>query len=346
MSHCPHCNTDHTPPSDCGHQAECVDGCHRSALMPCPQHFLILSGSALGAALTGDGRSFIQAVEHLNRDGYVMAAYFTWTAILGRYAVNEGQDPLEVVRAIGEVPVPEGVPEYVARAAPLILHATRAALVGDGDTLEATLAVAQELEGSALLSFLMSIAASASIHADTTEACTSDHVAAYHLLGSQVGDGTGFEVLPFLVGMVVAQQAADADAALRYFRQLADLPGARPLVVAVDIVGRTLGQMIEPDVTVLSCGGRPDAGGELTGVVDVERATPTNLSRELMAGVWAVRTAQAYAAATSEHAATAAVRALLVEHGDPGVFEVDVILAGTQILGYMLSSREAAVPPG
>jgi hypothetical protein len=85
-----------------------------------------------------------------------------------------------------------------------------------------------------------------------------------------------------------------------------------------------------------------DADHQIQGVVDVGLASPEVESPGVMAGVWALRAAEQYAAAADEDDATNRIRELIREHGSFGKFGTDVVLAGTQILGYAQASDVAA----
>lgn len=343
------CDQQHPPLEGCGHQENVEGACHRNAVIPCPGHFTKLSGQALAAATPGrgdalsDSRTFMELIQHINRDGYIVSTFYTWVALLGRYAVPPGRTPDETLRAMPPVPnVPPGSPEYLVQVGNLVGYVSRAAVAGDGATVSAVLEVAQDkLEGEGLLAFLASVAASAHVAVETNDDCTTDHIAMYHLMGSQVAEPVGLSVLPFAVDMVVAQQTGDVEAASNAFKSILELPGTRPLAAAVDVVSRTLGQLIVPGVSLAATRGLPSVEGAVQGMVDLAVASPENTSRELMAGVWAVRAAEAYAGATGPHDATERIRAVARQHGKPFDFGMDVVLSTTQMMGYMFHSDEA-----
>lgn len=342
MTACPDCGAEEQHPEDCGHQANLAAECHRNALMPCPRHFSQCSGQALNASELGPGSAgspFVQELMHLNADGFLDHAYYLWTGLAGRYAVPEGASRQEYLRKLPTVVLPPGAPPFMPQVAQLATFSGRAAVLSDTDTVEAVWHAARELEPAAMLSFMGSMAASARVNVEANPVCTVDHIAAYHLLGSQVNSGRQLAVLPMLVDMMVSNQREDDEGVLVAFRRLMDLPGHEPMVRAVDVVSRTLGQMIHADVAVMTTDGRPTAKngwvGVLQGMVDVVRASPQDTNRSVMAGVWSVRAAQAYASCTSPQDATARLQQVVRDHGDPARFGVDVLMGATQILGYL-----------
>lgn len=264
MNICPGCGEDHSVEASGDHQADLSAGCHRSALLPCPRYFTHLCQPALVAALPGYGSNtpaFLSAVRDLNDEGYIIPAYFTWMALMGRYAVNEGTDRDEAMRRASGIKVPPGAPAYLHQVSKLVNFSTRAAILGDGETVAASFEVARKLDAEPLMTVLLSAAASAHFNVEYNDACTTHHLYAFHLLGSQVFSGAALVALPYLVDMVVAAQHEDMKTTLKTFSALAELPGVQELIAAVNILGRVLGQMIAPDVTVISTNGRPTEDG-------------------------------------------------------------------------------------
>lgn len=352
--HHPHdCQNEHHPHGPCGHLdvSGAASPCHRSGLMPCPSHFAQQSGLALMYAVPDSQRTplkdFATAVQHLNSDGMLVSAFYTWMAMVGRYTVPDGKDPLETLDSIEEPNMPAGAPLFVDQVFNLTKWACRAAVLGDGETVAASLAAAnaEETEPRVLLSFLMSAAATAHIAAEVNDACTSQHIGLFQTLGSQVGDADGMVVLPLLVDMVYAYQHRDEDTAVQALEKLVELPGTAPLVAAVDVLGRTLGQLTDENVTMAQCTskGMPQGKLEVEGMVNLQTATAENTDSAVMAGVWALRTAHAYGNATSQKAANHAVQALADRHGQPVRFAVDVVMAATQMLSEILEV-EASQP--
>lgn len=357
MSGCPSCGDhDHDNlPGGCDHAAE--TDCHRNGLLACPTHFAHISADALEGATgrgTGD-QPFLLALRHINADGYTFCAYYTWMALLGRYAVDPGTDREAFLAKIPvELPeLPGHAPEYLAAVGNRLSFASRAALINDGATVAATLASVEDMTSEATVSFLMSVAASAHLAVDINDACTSDEVQAYHLLGSQVTEEHGFMALPFLADMVLGQWKGDASRATEAWTELMKLSDEHPkfMAVVVDVVSRTLGQMLSADANLITTGGQRMGEGFIpTGMVDVKLASPENTPPEVMAGVWAARAAEAYAGATSRDDATTRIQAVGEQHPRGRfAFAVDVVLAGTSMLGYALDEsqqQDAAGQPG
>lgn len=334
-------------PRDCEHVTK-PQPCHRTALMPCPGHFESSSAHTLHAALhgqPGDG-SFLAWISHVDNDGYAIGMFYTWMALLGRYALSEGTTAQQLLEA--PVQLPEfgpDAPAYGPQVVQLLNFASRAAVTGDAETLRATLATVNELNNpAAVLSFLKSTAASTYVAVNSHPGCTVDMLSTFHMLGSQVNDQVGFAVLPHLVDMVTAMRAEDLPAAMAAFDAMTDLESPRTLVVAVDVVCRTLGQVIDEDLTVLAGEGGLGGGGQVSGVVDMATASPDNVTREVMAAVYALRTAQDYAAAASREDATHRLAAAAAAHPRGGTaFAVDVILAGAQLIASAIDQQEARV---
>lgn len=349
---CPVCGGGHASHS-CTH-AQDTD-CHRNPLMACPTHFAHASADALEAAVGHSDLTFVTAMKHLNGDGCTFPAFYTWMALLGRYAVPEGTNrEAYLASASSELPpVPDGSPDYLEAVARRLSFASRAAVVNDGPTVAATLATVEELSADATVSFLKSVAASAHLAVDANDACTSDDVQLYHLLGSQVTEERGFMALPWLADMVKGQWRGDVPLSVGAWTELMRLSDLHPtfMAVVVDVVSRALGQMLSPTATLVTTGGQRLAEGFVpTGLVDVNVADPANTAPEVMAGVWAARAAEAYAQATGREDATARIQAVGAAHpGGTFAFAVDVVLAGTSMLGYALEEqdhRDAAAEPG
>lgn len=340
MSHddtCPGCGQDHAdlPPfKDCGHPVDGQGECHTSTLMHCPHHFAVLLADAMGSSLPGaQPGKFRTVLLHLNNDAMAVNAWLVWMAMLNRYAVPPGADRLKAIAAAAPPPLPDA-PRYYAEALPLITHAYSSAVLGDFSAVQQVMHTANHmLDENGQLCFLKSCAASTAVAAETG-GCTPESVAVWGLLGSQVGTAAAAEVLPLLVDMVMAQARVDTAATLPLVKSLLALPGAKPLMVAVDIVARAMAQTVSTDATVLFGSGMPGDANAYDGMVDVERAEPEHTDRAVMAGVWAVRAQRAYSGATSAADATARLRAVARSHGDSLRFALDVIVAGTQMLGY------------
>lgn len=347
---CPGCGASH---ATCTHAQETE--CHRNPLLSCPTHFAHTSADALEAAVGHSDLTFVTAMKHINSDGCTFPAFYTWMALLGRYAVPEGTNREEyLASSAAELPpVPDGSPDYLEVVVRRLSFASRAAVVNDGATVAATLATVEELSAEATVSFLKSVAASAHLAVDGNDACTSDDVQLYHLLGSQVTEERGFMALPWLADLVKGQWRGDAPLAVEAWTELMRLSDLHPtfMPVVVDVVARALGQMLSPTATLVTTDGQRLAEGFVpTGLVDVNVADPANTSPEVMAGVWAARAAEAYAQSSSREDATARIRAVGDAHPRGRfAFAVDVVLAGTSMLGYALEeqeSRDAAAEPG
>lgn len=351
--HHPHDCQDEHAHKPCGHLdvSGAASPCHRSPLMPCPSHFSQQSGLALVHAVPGglkpNLKDFALSIQHLNSDGMLVSAFYTWMAMVGRYTVPDGKDPLETLDSIEEPNMPPAEHPFVDQVFNLTKWACRAAVLGDGETVAASLAAANadETEPRVLLSFLMSAAATAHIAAEVNDACTSQHIGLFQTLGSQVSDADGMVVLPLLVDMVYAYHHRNEHATVEALKKLTALPGTVPLVTAVDILGRTLGQLTDENVAMAQCTSKGMPVGKLAveGMVDLETATPHNTDSAVMAGVWALRTANAYGNATSQPAANRAVQDLADRHGQPVRFAVDVVVGATQMLTQVLET-EASQP--
>lgn len=338
MSNCPGCGQDHAdnPPfEDCGHPQEGKGQCHTSALMNCTNHFSQLIMRALDASVkVGQPQAFRDLMLHLNSDGMAVSAWYTWMAMVHRYAVPEGMDRLAAVAAAAPPPPGPDAPAYYTQALPLIAHAYSSAVLGDFTAVEATMHTANAmLDEKGVECFLKSCAASTAVAVDKAD-CVPDDLSVWGMLGSQVGNGIGAQVLPILVDMVLAQGKQDAAAVVPLLKALLRLDGMQPMVTAVDILSRAMAQTVSADAMVLYGSGLPGDDNAYSGVVDVDRATPDNVSRDVMAGVWAIRASKAYADAETEDDATLRIREVARSHGDPLRFATDVVVAATQMLGY------------
>lgn len=342
---CPDCgDPEHEAPiGDCGHQAK-TDLCHRAQYLHCPHHFTNVAAKAMAAALPGYGTDtphFVAHLDHLNRDGYLESAFYMWAGLVGRYAVGEDETQEAFLARKTKPTVPPDAPEYLHQVASLVTYISRGAITGDMPTIEAAWQVAiGDLSPRALVSVLASMAASAHVVVETSPACTSSHLTAYHLLGSQVSNVAGLAVLPFLAEMVAGHDLDKPELVVEGFHALMELPN-RPLVSAVDVVSRALGQMIDPDVMVVT--GSDFSSGDmtkLTGLINPVHANPQELSREHAAGLWAVRAAHAYAGATGPDDATDRIRAVARDHGHARGFGIDVVAAAVGMLGETLSDQE------
>lgn len=343
-NHCSDCAEEADIP-DCGHPQDGQNICHISPLFPCPNHFSGLNAQALCAALPSPSpqRSFTSAVEHLNSDGLIVSAWYTWMAMLGQFSVPPGEDREKILRRPVEPPeIPDDAPAYLRDSAPLVSYACRAAVVGDWDTAEATLQAAHvNLDGEGMMCFLKSIAASTHLATDYNPDCTPQHLALYHLFGSQVEERVGAEVLPYLANMAVGHLTGNEQLVHDVFEALLRLPSHDPLAIGASVVARTLAQITSAEVALVNLGGVPGSLASVEGMVDVERATEENTDRAVMAGVWTVRAAQAYARAVDLDDAIARVRGVAQHHGQPGQFVMDVVLAGTQMVAYTYAAVRA-----
>ena len=338
------CSHDHVreqAPDPCGHMEQEAGRCHSSPLLPCPGHFGQLNGEAMCAAdgppTAAGERPFLEALMHLNNDGYTIAAWYTWMALIGEYSVPPGADKLRALSRPNP-PCPPEAPEYFRLAYPLVAYACRSAVLGDFEAVEATLGTAhRKLDIQGMVSFLKSCAASAQIAVDHNDACTVDHLMAYSLLGSQAANGYGAAVLPCVVDMVVAQKQQRHKDVFPALDRLMKIPGDLALIAATDLLGRALAQTVKVDATMLyGEGPLTSDGSSIKGVADIDGAEPENTDRAVMMGVWAMRASRAYAEGTCEGDAADRINAVSQRHGNTGRFALDVVLAGTQILGYSL----------
>jgi hypothetical protein len=355
---CPGCGEDH----DCGHTP--VSECHRSPFMSCPLHFSDTVAAALSAANpSGDGPSaFMLHVAHLNEHGHLTAAWLSWVAIVCEFTVAGGGTVEQALETLGSgediaAAAPEGAPDYVRQMAYLSSLAVRSALTHDGANLLAAMETAKSLPHMGMMSFLLSMASSAYLHAALDE-CTPARFSTILTLGSQLSTAEGAFVLGPLGEMVEGHMTDRTELVRSGFRRLMDLPVQNPGGIALALLGKALGQVIDEDVRMLSTDtdgrgaiGRGPVPPELKDavLVDIASAEPDNVPDGAMPGIWAIRTGHAYGTAVTGDEAFENVAALVARHGNEAEFVMDVIFAGTQLLAYHFASGEevtAGQPPG
>lgn len=350
--------------NDCGHNDAHRGQCHTSTRLPCIHHFVQLFAEASQEAcrVNGSVREFSRLLKHLNNDGYLFAAWYTWMALVGEYAVPAGMDPLVMLDEAPTPPdLPADAPPFVRAALPLANYALRAALLRDGDNIEATFAAAGEtLDPNALLSFLVSGATSAHHAMEHRDDCTVQDMHTYATLGSQVKCGHGAVALPYLVDLVRVQHAfgfttgptpatedAYGRAARALFSQIEEVQ-----IAAVQVVAQALRQTSVDEVMLQMVEGMPrtpeawHSGENLLGLIDVDRATPDTCSPGAMAAVWALRAARAYSTPSGEgDSYIARLRTLAEQHGDADGFVTDVITAGTHMIANSMAVDALEHPP-
>lgn len=340
----------HGPGCTCGGNHTATSPCHRTTLLPCPHHFEFLALTSMRYATDTDPverRRFTRALHGLHDMNAARAAYHTWMAMLGRWAVPPGMDRDEVLAKPMAMPeLGRGAPPHMPTTMRLMNVASRAAIAGDTDVVfDSLVAASRELDTRGMVSFLGSTCASAAIACSNADA---DTVAsrAYMRLGSQLRNREGCAMLADLVVLVEAHagEATDAktEAGMAAAGRVLHDATAQQTLAAMELVGRTVGQMTEPDATLMTSGG---PGGDGLGVVDWRTATPGDGpgSEWWMPGVWAMRAADAYVGAATLPDMGVRVRALADSY--PGLamdFVADVIIGGTQMLGYMIGSEEMA----
>jgi hypothetical protein len=343
-SHSPSC----TCMEDCPHVIDAPDqDCHRSLLFPCPGHFAELTSFATHVALPdprhGGAAAFLHITKHLAADGYLSGAWYTWAAMI--HGATPADDADRRAQSLAIPAIPDDAPGYVYEALPLVSIAVRAAIAGDGLNLQAALeAAGEQLTAEAMLSFLMSMAGTARTHTDSGDSFMPKALSAYYLLGSQVGVGQAAVMLPDLVRLTVAQTCdGDPDDGRRALKRLLarEDPGTRNIPAAIDTVSRTLGQLLTENPTIMT----RETGGEMPDLIlDIATATADNTDRGVMAGVWAVRSAQAYTGADNLQEATGRVQQLVSGHDDPTEFAIDVLVGGTQMLAYLIDTSDHVHP--
>lgn len=320
--------------------------CHNMWFTACPNHFSAHTAQALRHAIgTGDNVvPFYAELQHLVLDRYLTPAYYTWAAMIGRYT-ERGEDLRVGILDDGRVTPGGQMPGHAVRVARHVEMTCRAAAAQDPANLDAALeAIADQGETDQTVSFMMSIAASAGLTVNFADACTSEHITAYLLLGSQIQNGWGSVVLPYLVDLVmlhgdIAANRRSPEELPGLVRTLIDsAPTIHPLPVATDIVCRTLAQTVDIDALVVD-------QATMT-VLDIDRASPENTERAMMAMVWAVRASRAYARAQTAEQGNLALREVVRQRGDGLSFAVDVIAAGTQMIANNIVMPEPSGSPG
>jgi hypothetical protein len=324
----------------CDHNTDA--GCHRfdGPRGACPTHATVLTGTAADTACTGNLANFGDLLAHIDGHGWTTAAYYTWLGLLARWGVPAHMDPATV---LAETTRHQGGGSTVGRLTDM---AVRAAITGDVDTAQAVLGSVTAVDLRTGVGVVGSIAASANYAVHTNAGDETAAVSLGHLFGSQVLTAHGFVAIRPLTDMVLAHMSDDSDAHVAALSSLVEAPTTKPLVAAVDMAGRLMGQLLHEDVTVVSGTGTGRdrfTGLTLDAVVDWrDESLDATTDPGLMPSILAVRVADLYATCDAAEVG-ARVQAMVRDSGDPLRWCANLLVGAAATLAYMVAADP--VPP-
>lgn len=317
----------------------------------CPQHFTQLLAQLLTAAHANQDDPVRGAAADLSHHRWTTPAIMTMCALIEHY----GRAPGETVeQAMARVTTDtSGLPPALrADKEPWVFRLgvlARSALAGDGDQIAA---VISGLSGEGkdprmtpprTLSLFASLAAAAH---QQTQAPRRDKrrdaasVATFMILGSQALNAHAYRMVVPLAGLTESFRRATSPT--QSGRRVIEA-SKTDLLAAVGVVGRAMGQMVDPDgpMLFLSDGvGGPSAGHQVTGMLNWGDTTldPGREYSELCMAR-AMRAAIMFANDDVD-----AVLATIGEVDDQVGYARDLVMGSSALLANMIAARYADVP--
>lgn len=323
---------EHTPGGDC---------CNRDDLA-CPSHFTQLVASFMDAVARDDQPTARSAAADLNLHGWTTPAVMTWCGLIHGYAQIPGQSREDVMARITTntddlSPADRAEREgWIFRLGVL----ARAAVAGDGDMIDATIAtVAADpyMTPRRTLSLVASLANATYTLVEADPRITAQTVATYAILGSQTRTAAGFSMLHPMADLMEAIRLDQTDRP----EVAARFTGIGPvrMLTGVTIAARALGQLIDPeDVMLVSTTGIGEtAAANVTGIVQWRDPTlDGSLNPEALAAARAMRVAHAFGTGRRQE-----VINLLKSSDDHPAYARDVIVGCCTILALMVAAQNA-----
>lgn len=327
---------DHIPGGEC---------CNRADLA-CPQHFTQLLASFTEAVATRDDRAGKIALD-LAGHRWVIPAVMTWCAVIQGYAMQPGESRDTVLARIAaktEALTQALSPQDREEHGPWMFRLgviVRAAVCGDGDMIEATMATVADdpyMTPERTMSLVASVARAAHDVVASDPRVSAQTMATYAILGSQTLTATGFSMLHPMANLAEAFRLGRMDRT-EMATLFADLETSQ-LLSAVAIAGRALGQLVDPDNVVLiaTTGIGATAEANVTGVMEWRDETcDYRRSRQELVAARAMRIACAFATGKRQR-----VINLLRSSDDDVRYASDVIAGCCSILAMMVASDVTA----
>lgn len=317
---------------------------------PCPQHFTQLMAQLMTAAHANQDDLVRVAATDLSDHRWTTQAVMTMCALIEHYGRRDGET---VEQAMARVTTDtSGLPPAVrADKEPWVFRLgvlARSALAGDGDQITAVITGISgkgkdpQMTPSRTLSLFASLAAAAQQqtqhpHRDKRRDVAS--VATFMVLGSQAYNAHAYRMLVPVAGLVESfrRQTSPKESG----RRIIEAPQT-DLLAAVGVVGRAMGQMVDPDGPMLFTTdgvGGPSAGHQVTGLLNWGDTTlDPGRERSELCMARAMRTAVMFASDDLD-----AVMAAINEVDDSVGYARDLVMGASALLANMIAARYADV---